>query len=118
MGGLVSRTWLTLLCPPGRCRRFIAISAPHRGTLWARFSLRKQGVKDMRPQSRLIRNLTEGKIQADQVYCYRTPYDLMIMPSRPSGIPGAIERSFFAPSHRRMISQTSVLRSLIEDLHT
>lgn len=116
MGGLVTRVWLSLISTHDRCQRFISISAPHRGTLWGRLARRKPGVRDMHPKSPLMLELKQSAPRASSLYSYRTPFDLLIVPSTSSVLENATERVFRVPIHRQMIRDSRVLNSIVEDL--
>ena len=116
MGGLVTRVWLSLIASHQRCHTFISISAPHHGTLWGRFARRKAGVRDMHPRSPLMIELRQSTPKASNIYSYRTPFDLLIVPSTSSVLPNAIDRVFRVPIHRQMIRHSLVLNSIVDDL--
>jgi triacylglycerol lipase len=85
MGGLVSRHYLQDLGGASRCATFITISSPHRGTnvAWGYYS---KGAVQMRPGSEFLANLerTESRLGKIPVVSYRTPMDLIILPTESS----------------------------------
>jgi triacylglycerol lipase len=111
MGALVSRYFLQRLGGRLRVRRFISISGPHHGTLTA-YALPLAGVRDMRPKSALLKDLEsdDDPWGAASVHTVSTPFDLMIVPSRSSQLPGSrSHREFPVKMHRFMISDARVL---------
>jgi triacylglycerol lipase len=111
MGALATRCYLQQAGGRQHVRRFISISGPHAGT-WTAFGLPFAGVRDMRPQSALLRAL-EADIDpfgAVEVHCIYTPFDLMIVPATSSVLRGAhsVHRLPVA-LHRWMIRDPRVL---------
>ncbi|ADE53273.1 esterase/lipase family protein [Coraliomargarita akajimensis] len=83
MGTVIARYYLQELGGHQRCTHFFSISGPHRGTLMAHFWLGK-AARDMRFGSRYLKRLAAGKSKLEQltIHNYRTPFDLMIVPSQ------------------------------------
>ena len=119
MGALVARVWIQRSGGREHCRRFISVSGPHHGSLWAQMGRQLPGIVDMRPHSVLLDELAQD---ADpwgcvRVYNYFTPLDLMILPASSSKLPGVHrERRFWVPFHRSMVRNQRVLAKIIEDL--
>jgi triacylglycerol lipase len=90
MGALVARWYVQRGGGKERVRRFVSISGPHRGTLNA-YALPFTAVRDMRPNSALLRDLASDvdPFGPVEVHCVYTPFDLMILPSKSSVLPGA-----------------------------
>jgi len=116
MGALAARCYLQQGGGREHVRRFISISGPHAGT-WTAFALPFAGVRDMRPQSALLRAL---EAEADpfgsvEVHCIYTPLDLMIVPATSSILRGAhsIHRVPI-PLHRWMIRDPRVLDLIVQ----
>lgn len=111
MGALVSRWYIQRGGGRSRIRRFISISGPHHGTLNA-FALPLAGVRQMRPNSDLLRDLATdadpwGPVEVHTVW---TPYDLMILPAKSSQLPGArSDQRLPVAMHRFMLSDARVL---------
>ncbi len=98
-------------------RRFVSISGPHMGTATAWF-LNRTGIRDMRPGSPL---LTELAADADpwkstRVFSFRTPFDLLIVPSASSTLPKSRERTFAVPLHRWMPGDPRVTGAVVDAL--
>jgi triacylglycerol lipase len=116
MGGLVSRYFIQRLGGSSLVRRFISISAPHRGTLTA-FGMRHAGVRDMRPGSALLRELnqTENVWGAVEVHSLWTPFDTMIVPATSSVLREARSNQAFPVAlHRYMLTDERVVTRVVE----
>ncbi|WP_438005006.1 alpha/beta fold hydrolase [Sorangium sp. So ce321] len=116
MGALVTRYYIQRGRGRARVRRFVSISGPHRGTLNAMW-LPHEGVRQMRPDSPLLRDLAAdpdpwGPVEVHVLY---TPFDVMILPARSSELPGArTTRAVPVALHRWMLSDRRVLDSVAE----
>ena len=111
MGALIARYYLQRLGGKQRVRRFVSISGPHAGTLTA-YGLPFAGVRQMRPNSALLRELQldPDPFGSVQVHCLFTPWDLMIVPPRSSVLPGAHSvHSLPVRLHRWMLTDPRVL---------
>ncbi len=116
MGGLVSRYFIQRLGGSNLVRRFVSISAPHRGTLTA-FGLGHAGVRDMRPGSALLRELdgADSAWGAVEVHSLWTPFDLMIVPATSSLLRDArSNQAFPVPLHRYMLTDARVVARVVE----
>jgi triacylglycerol lipase len=85
MGGLISRHYLQMLGGADRCDAFFSISSPHHGTQ-AALLFYGEGARQMRPGSEFLKRLaeTEHRLGDMPVVSYRTPADLIILPSTSS----------------------------------
>lgn len=120
MGALVARYYLQRLGGAAHVRRFVSISGPHAGT-WAAYALPLPGLRDMRPDSALLRELAadEAPFGDVEVHCLYTPYDLMIVPATSSVLPGARSvRRLEVPIHRMMITQRAALDAIAQALRS
>ncbi|MBC7981187.1 MAG: lipase [Armatimonadetes bacterium] len=110
MGGLVSRYYLQHLGGAQRCETFITISSPHHGTNVARI-YPTIGARQMRPGSPFLRSLeeTEDSLGNIPIVSYRTPMDLMILPTASSIWQRAENRCYNVPLHPLMLHTKSVL---------
>jgi triacylglycerol lipase len=115
MGCLVARFYLQELGGLKRCQSFHAISGPHRGSLLA-YLYPGQGAKEMRPGSDFLRRLKgSGDLLADTpVYSYRTPFDLMIIPSSSSQWEIAENIRTMCPIHPRMVNDRLVFERIVQ----
>jgi len=87
MGGLVSRYYVQRLGGIDRVGRLIAISSPHRGTLWA-YTGSNPGSRQMRPSSAFLTDLNRDAKVLERVNFVSiwTPFDLTIMPASSSSL--------------------------------
>ena len=110
MGGLVARHYLQLLGGATRCDQLLTISSPHHGTATERLYPSK-GARDMRPGSAFLRRLqaTEKSLRGVELISYRTPLDLMILPSTSSIWAPALNLDFPVLLHPLMLSDEDVL---------
>lgn len=110
MGGLVSRHYLQKLGGAERCETFITVSTPHHGTK-AAYIYPTKGAFQMRPGSEFIRELekTEDSLGEIPIVSYRTPMDLIILPTASSVWSRAENRSYRVPLHPLMLHTKSVL---------
>ena len=85
MGGIVARYYVQRLGGIERVRRFITISAPHRGTYVA-YAMGNKGAKQMRPGSIFLKDLDRDVAILERVHFTSiwTPFDLMIVPASSS----------------------------------
>jgi triacylglycerol lipase len=110
MGGLVSRYYLQNLGGASRCETLITISSPHQGTE-AAWLYPTKGAREMRPRSEFLKNLhsTEDRLGNMQLVSYRTPLDLVIVPSKNSIWPRAENVSYPVALHPFMLTSAPVL---------
>lgn len=113
MGGLVSRYYVQRLGGLARVRRFITISAPHHGTLWARLRT-LPGYLHMRPDSALLHELNSdvASLMGLDFTSIWTPLDLMISPPVSSRLPVGEEVLVAAPLHALMLEDPRSFRAL------
>jgi triacylglycerol esterase/lipase EstA (alpha/beta hydrolase family) len=120
MGALVTRYWIQRGGGRARVRRFVSISGPHAGTANA-YALPFAGVREMRPGSTLLRDLSQDTDPwgAVEVHCFWTPFDLMIVPARSGVLAGArtVKRVPVA-MHRWMVTDPRVIREVVALLRT
>ena len=85
MGGLVARHYLQDLGGVERCDGLVTISTPHHGTRMAYLYFGK-GAAEMRPGSVFLSDLHLGQDRLGKlpIISYRTPSDLVILPSTSS----------------------------------
>jgi triacylglycerol lipase len=113
MGGIVSRQYLQHLGGAPRCRSLFTISSPHHGTR-AAWLYPTKGAEQMRPDSPFLAALksTEHRLGAMPVVSYRTPLDLIIIPSSSSEWDRAENISHPALLHPLMVTSRTVLRDI------
>ena len=117
MGAVVARHYLQARGGAGRASAFFSIAGPHRGTLSAYFH-GGAGVRQMRPGSAFLRDLQAGAgaLRGLPVFTYRTPFDLMVVPSRSSRIAAAPERVFWCPLHSMLPGHRPLMAHLAGEL--
>ena len=110
MGGLVSRYYLQNLGGAERCNQLITVSSPHNGTIMA-YLYPGEGTKQMRPKSDFLGELerTTDQLGDMPVTSYRTPMDLIVLPTDSSVWERADNRKHYAPMHPMMLTIPSVL---------
>ncbi len=110
MGGLVSRYYLQQLGGAERCDALITISSPHHGTNTA-YVFPGKGAREMQPGSDFLRTLedSESKLGEMPVVSYRTPMDLIILPTSSSIWDRAENKSYKVALHPLMLHTPSVL---------
>jgi triacylglycerol lipase len=113
MGGLVGRYYIQKLGGYERVRRFVTISAPNHGTIWAWLSGRA-GVKEMRPGSALLRELNGdvSKLEPLDYTSIYTPVDLTIVPPSSSRMPFAHNVVSWVPFHAMMVWMPGPIRAV------
>lgn len=110
MGGIVSRYYLQKLGGAKRCEELITISSPHHGTDTA-WLFPTKGAEQMRPGSPFLKDLaeTEDTLGEIPIVSYRTPMDLVILPTNSSIWARAENRSHPVVLHPLMLQTKSVL---------
>lgn len=110
MGGLISRYYLQNLGGAERCESFITISTPHHGTAVAHLFPTK-GSEQMRPGSPFLRDLAENEESLGNipVVSYRTPMDMIILPTKSSVWDRAENHSMPVSLHPLMLHSKPVL---------
>jgi triacylglycerol lipase len=100
MGALAARHYLQAHGGARSAKAFFSIAGPFRGSVNA-YLYPGLGTRQMRPGSAFLRELDEGagELGALPVFTYRTPLDLMIIPSTGSRIPGAKDLALWCPLH-------------------
>jgi triacylglycerol lipase len=100
MGALAARYYLQALGGARSSTAFFSIAGPFRGSVNA-YLYPGLGTRQMRPGSSFLRELEAGTgaLGALPVFTYRTPLDLMIIPSTGSRIPGAKDLALWSPLH-------------------
>lgn len=117
MGGLVSRYYLQELDGAGRCDRFITLSTPHHGTQIA-YLYGGEGARQMRPGSEFLARLqkSESRLGKMPVSSFRTPFDLIILPTTSSVWERAENAEFPVIAHPLMTRSDAVVSAVEERL--
>jgi triacylglycerol lipase len=100
MGALVVRHYLQALGGARSAKAFFSIAGPYRGTVNA-YLYPGLGARQMRPGCAFLESLHAGAGALDSVavFTYRTPFDLMVLPSTGSLIPSAEDLLLWCPFH-------------------
>jgi triacylglycerol lipase len=117
MGGLVFRYVIQRLGGKDLFRTFISIATPHHGTVTA-YLRRGEGVRQMRPGSELLRELNgdPNPWGSVKVYSFRTPLDLMVLPSNSPIICCSANKQFMVLCHPWMTHSKRVAAGIINAL--
>jgi triacylglycerol lipase len=117
MGGLVFRYIIQRLGGKDLFQAFISIATPHHGTATA-YLRRGEGVRQMRPGSKLLRELNgdPNSWGSVKVYSFWTPLDLMVIPSGSSKLSCSTNKRFLVLCHPCMTHSNRVAASIIHAL--
>lgn len=117
MGCLIARTYLQQLGGANRACAFFAISGPHQGS-WLAYGYPGQGCREMRRGSHFLQQLAQSveSLSPLPLFAYRTPFDLMVLPSRSAHWPQARNRVVPTLLHRCMVSSKLVAEDIIGQL--
>ena len=117
MGCLISRTYLQQLGGASRACAFFAISGPHQGS-WLAYGYPGQGCREMRRGSAFLQQLAQSvdALGPLPLFAYRTPFDLMVLPSRSAHWPQAHNKVVPTLLHRGMVSSKVVAEDIIGQL--
>jgi len=118
MGTLISRYYLQVLGGASRVSHFFSISGPLHGTLTAHLWPGKAS-RDMRFRSQLLQQLNAdtSALAHTTIHSYRTPFDLLIIPTRSSHWEIAADNHIVpALFHHRMLIHGKVYRHIAETL--
>ncbi len=119
MGGLISRYYLQELGGHEHCHSLITLATPHHGTT-AAYLYPGKGALQMRPQSDFLQQLESSEYRLSKVtlISYRTPLDLIILPSTSSHWDVAQNHKVWAPAHPLVLHTPRVQRHIINLLET
>lgn len=117
MGGIVSKYYICELGGSDYASSFVTISSPHHGTLMGYLYPFAIG-KELRIGSPILKSLEEkmksfGSIKSLSI---RTPFDLMILPSKSSIISWGENLSFPIIAHPLMVRNPIVLGAILDFL--
>jgi len=113
MGGLVCRYYIQKMGGNSRVRRFVTLSTPNHGTLWAWLSGRV-GVREMRPRSTFLEELNSnpGVLKPLDYTSIYTPLDLTIVPPSSSRMAVARNVVSWVPFHALMVWMPAPIREV------
>ncbi len=119
MGGLVSRYYLQELGGAKKCKTLITLATPHHGTN-AAYCYPGTGAWQMRPGSEFLQNLekTSDRLKGMRILSYRTPLDLIILPSTSSHWDLAENFRIWVPAHPLVMHAPRVQREIFAVLQS
>ena len=117
MGALIARHFIQHLGGHTRTRYFFSISGPHKGTLSAHLWHGK-AAQDMRLSSRFLQKLNcdLSAFNEIEVHSYRTPFDLLILPSKSSCLSWGENHIIPTLFHHRMVVQNTLIKHIAEQV--
>lgn len=115
MGGLVSRYYLQELGGHEHCHTLITLATPHHGTK-AAYLYPGKGAEQMRPNSSFLMQLEASSYRLEHVrlLSYRTPLDLIILPSTSSHWEIAENHRVWALAHPLVMHMPSVRQNIMQ----
>ena len=113
LGALIARYYLQSLGGARRVSAFFSLCGPHRGTLPC-YLFPGEATRQMRYRSAFLRELEarRGALDGLSVHTYRTPLDLMVVPSTSGRIAGSREVVVWSPFHSLMPVNPKVLQDI------
>jgi triacylglycerol lipase len=117
LGAIVGRYYLQELGGIDRVGKLITISAPHYGS-YLSYIYPGKGMKQLRPKSNFLKNLEtkEFLLKSIDLFSYRTPLDLMIIPNNSSVWKIATNKRFISPMHSSMLINSKLINEIINQL--
>ena len=117
LGAIVCRYYLQEIGGIDRVGKLITISAPHYGS-YLSYIYPGKGMKQLRPKSDFLKNLEakEYLLKSINLFSYRTPLDLMIIPNNSSVWKIATNKRFISPMHSSMLINSKLINEIINQL--
>lgn len=120
MGGVISRLWLQELGGASRCRRFISVGSPQRGTFTAQWVPRWPfaGIADMKRGSALLNRLNGDLLTLQAVECISLfcRWDLTVLPGWQAVLPLGEHQAVPVITHRQLMRHPLALAQVIRTL--
>lgn len=118
MGGIVGRYYLQQLGGARRVSQFFSLSTPHNGSYLAYLPYPSKGIKQLRPNSRLLVELarSEAVLEGVKLYSYWTPIDFTIVPSSSSFWRVADNKSFIIILHLSVIFSRRIAKAISDEI--
>ena len=119
MGGLICRYYMQQLDGAARCRGLATLATPHHGTAMAHL-YPGLGARQMKPNSDFLRKLRESEhcIAPLPLLSFRTPLDLMILPSTSSHWLCAQNHRLWILTHAQLPYDQHIQSMLIDWIET
>ncbi|QDO82334.1 lipase [Shewanella psychropiezotolerans] len=119
MGGIVARYYLQHLEGCSRSSHLFTISTPHSGSYMAYLPYPSKAMKQLRPDSELLKSLDESTDRLDglKLYSYRTSIDYTIVPSTSSHWELAENKKFFVALHLSMVFSSKITNEILARLN-
>jgi triacylglycerol lipase len=117
MGGLVSRHYLQKLGGAERCQGLYTIATPHNGSYLAYLDPGR-GTKQMRPESAFLASLqsSEAALANLPVTSYRSPLDVVMLPTHSPKWPRAENVRYWAAIHPALLWEKELHADLLRRL--
>lgn len=117
LGGIVCRYYLQEMGGINNVTKLFTVSAPHHGSFMS-YLYPGKGIKQLRPNSLFLKSLQEKEhlLNGLELYSYRTPFDLMIIPNKSSVWDIALNKSFVSIMHSSMLINRNLVREIIKEL--
>lgn len=117
LGAIICRYYLQELRGIDRVNQLITISAPHHGS-YLSYIYPGKGMKQLRPKSDFLKNMEakEFLLKSINLFSYRTPLDLMIIPNNSSVWKIATNKRFISPMHSSMLINSKLINEIIKQL--
>ena len=118
MGGLIGRLWLQEHGGYRRCRRFLCVGSPQRGTLAAQLVPHAllAGIAEMKLGSPLLRELDREAALLEGIDCHSLfcPTELTVFPGWRAVLPVGRRWALPVATHRQLISHPLALAALAD----
>jgi triacylglycerol lipase len=117
LGGIICRYYLQELGGIDKVNKLFTISSPHHGS-YLSYIYPGKGMMQLRPNSPLLKNLEakEYLLKDIDLFSYRTPFDLMIIPNSSSVWNLATNKRFISIMHSSMLINSQVVSEIIKQL--
>jgi triacylglycerol lipase len=117
LGGIICRYYLQELGGIKKVNKLFTISSPHYGSYMS-YLYPGKGMKQLRPQSDFLKYLEtkEFLLKSINLFSYRTPLDLMIIPNNSSVWKIATNKRFISPMHSSMLINSIIVKEILKGL--
>jgi triacylglycerol lipase len=113
-GGIIARYQIAKVAD-NKVRKCITLCSPHHGS-WLAYLAPLPGIKDLRPNSRLLQELDNAKAQYHAVY---NPLDLMVFPGWSAKLEAAQEnKRIYSPLHQLTFKKKETFNHILSILNS